>query len=160
MLFRSELDRLFKLVDSGAATDAQKLQLRQQIALHGMIQKGVKGIQTETARALAIFRIPRDGNADVIRKVLDDYGGDNSLVDMARAYTSLDSRAAKNQLIEKSMMSGVKDIWFSTYINGLLSSPVSHAKNVLSGIAFGAYQIPERMIASIYSNVLPDGVRS
>lgn len=155
-----ELDRLFKLVDAGQATDAQKLQLRQQIALHGMIQKGVKGIQTETARALAVFRIPRDGNADVIRKVLDEYGGESSLTDMARSYLSMESRADKNKMIEKSMFSGVKDIWFSTYINGLLSSPVSHAKNVLSGIAFGAYQIPERMIASVYSNVLPDGVRS
>ncbi len=42
------------------ATDADKLMLRQQVAFHGMIQKGVKGIQTETARALAVFRIPRD----------------------------------------------------------------------------------------------------
>lgn len=155
-----ELDRLFKLVDAGQATDAQKLQLRQQIALHGMIQKGVKGIQTETARALAVFRIPRDGNADVIRKVLDEYGGESSLTDMARSYLSMESRAAKNQMIEKSMFSGVKDVWFSTYINGLLSSPVSHVKNIISGFAFGGYQVPERFIASLYSNVLPDGVRS
>ena len=63
-----ELDRLFKLVDSGAATDMDKLKLRQQISLHGMIQKGVKGMQTETARALAVFRIPRSGNADVVRR--------------------------------------------------------------------------------------------
>lgn len=156
----NELDRLFKLVNAGQATDAQKLQLRQQIALHGMIQKGVKGIQTETARALAVFRIKRDGNADIIRKVLDEYGGDNSLTDLARSYLSLESRAAKNQLVEKSMMSGVKDIWFTTYINGLLSSPVSHAKNITSGFGFGAYQVPERFIASLYSNILPDGVRS
>jgi hypothetical protein len=155
-----ELDRLFKLVDAGQATDAQKLQLRQQIALHGLIQKGVKGIQTETARALAVFRIPRDGNADVIRKVLDEYGGENSLTDMARSYLSLESRAAKNQLVEKSMMSGIKDVWMTTWINGLLSSPVSHAKNVISGLAFGVYQMPERFIASLYSNVLPKGVRS
>ncbi len=51
-----ELDRLFKLVDSGMATDVDKLALRQQIAFHGLVQKGVKGIQTETARALAVMR--------------------------------------------------------------------------------------------------------
>jgi hypothetical protein len=154
-----ELDRLFKLVDSGAATDMDKLKLRQQISLHGMIQKGVKGMQTETARALAVFRIPRSGNADVVRRVLDEYGGDKSLTDLARAYLQVDTRAAKNALVEKSMMSGVKDVWMSTYINGLLSSPVSHAKNITANSLFGLYQIPERLVGSFYSNVLPDGVR-
>jgi hypothetical protein len=156
----NELDKLFKLVDSGAATDIDKLKLRQQIALHGLIQKGVKGIQTETARALAVFRIPREGNTDIIRKTLDEYGGDQSLTDLARSYLSIETRAGKNKLVEASMMSGVKDVWFTTYINGLLSSPVSHAKNIVSNAMFGAYQIPERLIASIYSNTLPAGVRS
>jgi hypothetical protein len=156
----NELDKLFKLVNTGMATDSDKLMLRQQIALHGLIQKGVKGVQTETARALAVFRIPRDGNAQVIRQVLDEFGGDNALEDMARSYLSLESRAAQNAMVEKSMMSGVKDVWFTTYINGLLSSGVSHAKNIVSNTMFGLYQIPERMVASLYSNVLPPGVRS
>lgn len=156
----NELDKLFKLVNTGMATDSDKLMLRQQIALHGLIQKGVKGVQTETARALAVFRIPRDGNAQVIRQVLDEYGGEGALQDMARSYLSLESRAAQNSMIEKSMMSGVKDVWFTTYINGLLSSPVSHAKNVVSNTLFGLYQIPERMVAAMYGNVLPIGVRS
>ena len=155
----NELDKLFKLVNTGMATDSDKLMLRQQIALHGLIQKGVKGVQTETARALAVFRIPRDGNAQVIRQVLDEFGGDGALQDMARSYLSLESRAAQNSMIEKSMMSGVKDVWFTTYINGLLSSGVSHAKNIVSNTMFGLYQIPERMVASLYSNVLPTGVR-
>ena len=156
----NELDTLFKKVADGQATDVDKLKLRQQIAFHGLIQKGVKGMQTETARALAVFRIPRDGNAAVVRQVLDEFGGDKALSDMAKSYLLLESRAAKNALVEKSMMSGVKDVWFTTYINGLLSSPVSHAKNVVSNAMFGLYQIPERMIGAFYSNVLPPGVRS
>lgn len=156
----NELDRLFKMVNSGAATDADKLKLRQQIAFHGLVQRGVKGIQTETARALAVFRIPRDGNADIIRRTLDEFGGENSLQDLARSYLALEGRAARNALVEKSMMSGVKDVWQTTYINGLLSSPVSHAKNIISNSLFGLYQIPERMVAAFYSNVLPRGVRN
>jgi hypothetical protein len=155
-----ELDSLFKLVAGGEATDVDKLRLRQQIAFHGLVQKGVKGMQTETARALAVFRIPRDGNAQIVRQVLDEYGGDQALADVARSYLALESQAARNQLIEKSMMSGVKDVWFTTYINGLLSSPVSHAKNIIGNAAFGLYQIPERLIAGFYGNVLPDTVRS
>jgi len=156
----NELDRLFKLVNSGQATDVDKLVLRQQIAFHGLIQRGVKGIQTETARSLAVFRIPRDGNAAIVRQVIDEYGGDQALSDLAKSYLTLESRAAQNALVEKSMMSGVKDVWFTTYINGLLSSPVSHAKNIVSNTMFGLYQIPERLVAAFYGNVLPAGVRS
>lgn len=155
-----ELGRLFGLVNSGQATEAQMLQLRQQISLHGLIQKAVKGVQTETARALAVMRIPRDGNIDAIRQVLDQTGGAESLQDLARAYISLPTTAARNQLIEKSMLSTVKDVWFTTWINGLLSSPVTHAKNMVGNTLFGAYQIPERLVAAFYSNVLPAGVRS
>ena len=156
----NELDKLFKMVDSGMATDVDKLKLRQQIAFHGLIQRGVKGIQSETARSLAVFRIPRDGNAAVVRQVIDEYGGDAALSDMAKSYLTLESRAARNSMVEKSTMSGLKDVWFTTYINGLLSSPVSHAKNVVSNTTFGLYQIPERLMAAFYSNVLPPGVRS
>lgn len=157
-----ELDRLFKLVASGQATDVDKLQLRQQIAFHGTLQKSIKGIQTETARALAIFRIPRDGggNANAIRQILDEYGGDKSLQDLAKSYLSVESRARRNEMVEKSMFSSVKDIWFSTWINGLLSGPTTHSKNILGNSMFGAYQIPERAVASLYSNILPQGVRS
>jgi len=156
----NELDKLFKMVNSGTATDVDKLKLRQQIAFHGLIQRGVKGIQTETARSLAVFRIPRDGNAAAVRQVIDEYGGDAALSDMAKSYLTLESRAARNSMVEKSTMSGLKDVWFTTYINGLLSSPVSHAKNVVSNTTFGLYQIPERLVAAFYSNVLPKGVRS
>jgi hypothetical protein len=155
----NELDRLFKMVNSGQATDVDKLVLRQQIAFHGLIQRGVKGIQTETARALAVFRIPRDGNAAIVRQVIDEYGGDAALSDLAKSYLTIESRAARNALVEKSMMSSVKDVWFTTYINGLLSSPVSHAKNVVSNLTFGLYQMPERLMASMYSNFLPKAVR-
>lgn len=156
----SELDRLFKLVDSGLATDVDKLALRQQIAFHGLVQKGVKGIQTETARALAVMRIPRDGKSQALRQVLDEFGGENALTDMAKSYLSLETRAAKNAMVEKSMMSGIKDVWMTTWINGLLSSPVTHAKNIMSNSLFGLYQIPERLVAGLYSNYLPQKLRA
>ena len=156
----TELDRLFKLVDSGLATDVDKLALRQQIAFHGLVQKGVKGIQTETARALAVMRIPRDGKSQALKQVLDEFGGENALTDMAKSYLSLETRAAKNAMVEKSMMSGVKDVWMTTWINGLLSSPVTHAKNIMSNSLFGLYQIPERLVAGLYSNYLPNKLRA
>lgn len=153
-----ELDRLFKTVADGTASESQKLQLRQQIAFHGLVQRGVKGIQTETARALAVFRIPRDASVDTIRNVLDEYGGENSLVDMANKYMTLNTRAAKNNMVEKSMMSGVKDVWLTTWMNGLLSLPTTHFKNVVGTNFFGLYQIPERAVGGFFS-MMPDRFR-
>jgi hypothetical protein len=104
-----ELGRLFGLVANGQATDIQKLQLRQQVTMHGLIQKAVKGVQSETARALAVMRVPRDAsNIDLIRRTLEEGGGENSLQDLARAYLSAPNQAAKNQIIEKSMFSTAK----------------------------------------------------
>jgi hypothetical protein len=142
-----ELDRLFKMHATGAASDIDKLKLRQQIAFHGLLQKGVKRVQTETARALAVFRIPREGNIDGIRNMLDEFGGEASLNDLTRAYMQLPTQAARNELIEKSMMSSAKDVWLTTWINGMLSSPVTHSKNVLGNGLFTSMQMPERVVA-------------
>jgi hypothetical protein len=155
----SVLEDLFTKVNRGLANEADYLKLKQQIAMHGMIQKSVKGIQSNTARALAIMRVPRDSNTAVIRQILDEGGGVNSMQDLARAYMRSGlSAAGKNKLIEKSMLSSVKDLWFATWINGLLSSPVTHAKNIGGNAAFGVYRMPERMLASAFSK-MPESLR-
>jgi hypothetical protein len=154
-----ELDRLFKKVNAGDATEPELLQLRQQITMHGMIQKSVKGLQSETARALAIMRVPRDANVNLIRQTLEEGGGINSLKDLARAYMSTGlSPAAKSKLLERSMLETVKDVWFTTWINGLLSSPPTHAKNIVGNMGFGIYRMPERMLAGLYGR-MPDSMR-
>ena len=153
------LDEMFTKVNSGLATEVDMLKLRQQITMHGLIQKSVKGLQSDTARALAIMRVPRDSNTQIIRQILDENGSAQSLQDLARAYmrTGL-SQADKNRLLEKGFLSTVKDVWFATWINGMLSSPVTHAKNITSNIAFGLYRIPEQMLATAFSR-MPDALR-
>lgn len=153
------LDDLFTKVNGGLATEADLLQLRQQITYHGMIQKSVKGLQSETARALAIMRVPRDSNPALIRQVLDESGGAGSLEALARAYMRSGlTTATKNRMLEKSTLSTLTDVWFATWINGLLSSPVTHAKNIIGNSAFGLYRMPERMFAAAFSR-MPESTR-
>lgn len=153
------LDNLFTKVNSGDASEADLLQLRQQITYHGMIQKSVKGLQSETARALAIMRVPRDSNPALIREVLDASGGASSLEALARAYMRSGlTTATKNRMLEKSTLSTLTDVWFATWINGLLSSPVTHAKNIIGNSAFGLYRMPERMLAAAFSR-MPEATR-
>jgi hypothetical protein len=153
------LDDMFAKVNKGQAIEEDFLKLRQQITFHGLIQKSVKGLQSNTARALSIMRVPRDSSIIDIRQLLDEGGGVGSLIELAKAYgTNGLSAASKNKLLEKSMLSSVKDLWFATWINGLLSNPTTHAKNIVGNSAFGIYRVPERMLAAAFSR-MPESMR-
>tara|TARA_R110002012_G_scaffold1132_1_gene4714 strand:+ start:711 stop:3740 length:3030 start_codon:yes stop_codon:yes gene_type:complete len=150
-----ELDTQMLKAAQGQATEMDLLKLRQQITLHGLIQKGVKGIQTNTARALAIMRVKRDtSNINVVQKILDETGGANSLQDLARSYIKVQDRSAKNNLLEKTMFNSTVDVWLTTWINGLLSAPTTHAKNIFGNTLFAIYQSPERLVAAGFSKAL------
>ncbi len=150
-----ELDTQMLKAAQGQATEMDLLKLRQQITLHGLIQKGVKGIQTNTARALAIMRVKRDtSNINAVQKILDETGGANSLQDLARSYIKVQDRSAKNNLLEKTMFNSTVDVWLTTWINGLLSAPTTHAKNIFGNTLFAIYQSPERLVAAGFSKAL------
>ena len=138
------------------ANEMDLLKLRQHITLHGLIQKGVKGIQTNTARALAIMRVKRDtSNVDAVQKILDETGGEKSLRDLATNYIkATGNRTRQNKLTEKSMFSSTVDVWLTTWINGLLSAPTTHAKNIIGNSLFAIYQAPERVVAAGFSKAL------
>lgn len=137
-------------------------QFLEQYALSAHVIKQAKAIQSAPAQALAVLNQGRPVvNIDALKNMASDPNVSNGIKEVATAITQMTDDASKAQLIDKVSKVGlVKDLWFSTYINGLLSSPVSHAKNIVSNTAFGLYQIPERMVAALYSNVLPKNVRS
>lgn len=118
-------------------TDADKLAFRAQLELVAQLQAQIKGSQTEIARALASFKIPtRDSNAQSlvagdIRGILDEYGGIEDVADMANAYLQggdLTQRLAVTR--EASKFKKFSDGFYEAWINILLSSPVTHIKNV------------------------------
>ncbi|TWA87130.1 hypothetical protein FBY14_110171 [Azospirillum brasilense] len=148
-----ELDRLAKAVVLPTATDLDKLKFRQQLAFHGALAKSVKGIQSDVARTLAVFRIPRDAGdvaaGEAVRRVLDEYGGEASVRDLATKYLSLSTQGARNKLAEAGMLAKLSDAFLAQFINGLLSSPKTHLVNVASNGVFGGMQILERQLAAV-----------
>lgn len=148
-----ELDRLARVAVLPTATDLDKLKFRQQLAFHGSLSKQVRGIQTDVARTLAVFRIPRDaGDAaagDAVRRVLDEYGGESSVRDLATKYLTLSTQGARNKLAEAGMVARLTDAFLAQYINGLLSSPKTHMVNIASNGVFGGMQIVERQLAAL-----------
>jgi hypothetical protein len=135
----------------GTLTAELASQFQQAVALEGVLLKSARGRQADIARTLGIFSEARQSTAQrgqMLEGLMTETGGIESVFDLANKYTALDSRGARATLSEKTIGGNLKDIWFSTWINGLLSSPVTHAKNVAGNLFFGAYQIPERAVAS------------
>lgn len=149
----AELDRLARVVVAPTATDLDKLKFRQQLAFHGSLSKSVAGVQSDVARTLAVFRIPRDAGdraaGDAVRRVLDEYGGESSVRDLATKYLSLSTQGARNQLAEVGMLARVTDAFLAQFINGLLSSSTTHMVNIASNGVFGGMQIVERQLAAL-----------
>ena len=126
-------------------------QFQQAVALEGVLLKAARGRQADIARTLGVFSQARQSTAmrgQMLESIVSEAGGIESVFDLANKYTALDSRAARANLADKTISGTVKDIWFSTWINGLLSNPTTHAKNIAGNLFFGAYQIPERAVAS------------
>lgn len=136
---------------SGTLTDELASQFAQAVSLEGNLLKAVKGRQVDIARTLGIFSQARTASVErgaQLQAIMNEAGGIDSVFDLANKYTALSSAGARADLAEKAIGGTVKDIWFSTWINGLLSSPVTHAKNIAGNMFFGGLQIPERALAS------------
>jgi hypothetical protein len=145
------------------------VQFQQALAVEGALLKAAKGRQADIARTLGVFSQARTSTAErgaMLDAILTESGGIDtpfaldSVLSVANRYTALDSRAARAELAEKGYTNTAKgwanrflDITTTSWINGLLSSPISHAKNIAGNMFFGAYQIPERMVGSMVGKV-------
>jgi hypothetical protein len=126
----------------------------QAVALEGTLVKAVRGRQADIARTLGIFSQARQSSAqrgEMLDAIMNEAGGIDSVHDFASKYTALSSSSARANLAENgyaSVLSRGTDVWMSTWINGLLSNPTTHAKNIAGNSFFGGLQIPERALAS------------
>ena len=156
------LDTLAQAANSGA--DADILAFHRHLGLHAQLQNQVKGAQTEIARALSAFRIPvggpetqldgtmrafeQLGGIENARAAVDYYnklpktdgtGGVRTRAAFASSLGSKYGRAAKIS----------KDMFYSAYINGLLSGPATHLLNAGSNILFNVWRMGERQFAGV-----------
>ena len=142
-----KLDGLAKIAAEGDKADLSAF--RYQLELVANLQTQVKGAQTEYARTLQSFNIPArspDGNpyisADIaakgqqdFTKLLDDFGGEDSVRTMAMAYNSMEGVSQKTNLargltMKRKIGNAIYEIWQ----HALLTNPISQTKNIVSGI--------------------------
>ena len=149
------LDDLFGQMAAGTLDEQGKLNLRLQLAQHKIIVDQIKGIQTDVARSLNVFKRVKDKgpglNTQDIRSALDELGANQSdqvLFQLATDYLDTPTRAGKNRLIEAGFGAKLRDAWFHTYQANLLNDPQTHAYNLVGGMVFGSLQPLERMLAA------------
>jgi hypothetical protein len=146
-----QLDDLMQKMAAGQLDQAGQLQLRQQMAFHNVITGTMKGVQVDVARSMNVFKRVRDGGPGFapmdIRKILDEVGGEKSLLQIANDYIALPNRKGKNQLIEAGLGQRLRDAWINTWQSNLLSDVAPHAFSFTSGVLNTVRAPVERLVS-------------
>lgn len=127
----------------------------QMFALSGEISKAVEGRTADVGRSLRMFGELRkaSGAGPEIEKYVARQGGQADAAKRAELILHTNSaedvaKMARNRFSLENAPRMAKDIMYATWINGLLSGPRTHMKNIVGNFVFGAWQIPERFVAS------------
>jgi hypothetical protein len=169
-LMNASAENLLTVAKKAAGPNAgavDQYAFRRAMAVHAAIQSEVLGARTETARALAAWKIPVGGGIDkarAIEQMMSTMGGPEASKEMARRLAILAetgaSPSAINRFAEKGWGATTHDAIKEIWINGLLSSPKTHVVNIMSNTGVMAQQIYERAVAGGFRELVGgDGVR-
>jgi len=162
----AKLDELAVKAISGTPDDV--LKYRQQMALTSQLQKILKGVQTETARALQQFSIPTrtkkftNVNLDELNKteLLLELGGEEQIRGMAKAYLTVQTKQGRSKLVEGAgLTTKISEAFSEVFINAILSNPLTHVRNTAGNwITQGIIQLERGIESKLFNNALAGGV--
>ena len=141
---------------NGVETKDLLVQFKIGLALEGNLTRAATGRIRDVSRSLGVLNeaykksATSPERAKLLQDIIDQAGGDKSIDDIGQHYLALNSRGDRASIAEKSLLGNVRDVWYATWVNGLLSSPITHAKNIAGNALFGAWQIPEDMLTAAY----------
>lgn len=152
----TNLTRLAEKAASANATDADLFNFRRAMGMHTAIQNEVIAARTETARALASWRIGAEAGevaqAD-IKAALESFGGSTTASEIAQRIVNLKSMGAAtpgniSKIAEAGFGARLSNAVTEAYIASLLSGPKTHIVNFTSGFTTTAATIAERAAAA------------
>lgn len=161
-IFVSELqktDDLAKAIKQGENTSENLIAFRRQLAVVSGLQSQIKGVQTETARALSQYRMtaktPMEAQVNLAEMIQKSGGADTNeaLVD---AYLNVLENggpdAAATFARNAEQVNGM-DMLYEAWINSLLGSPSTHAVNMLGNTLTINQAVIERYAAASYGAI-------
>lgn len=163
-----QIVQLAKIAEAPTATAADIFNFRRAMAVHYAIQSEVVAARTETARALQSWAIPMGATkarSQAIADLIAGAGGDKAqftgaagIQSLARAVaSSAGNPTAVNTMARELGRGRFGKAMYQVWINGLLSSPKTHAVNILSNSMTSVYAIPERYMAAGISKAFYGG---
>lgn len=156
-----QIVQLAKIAQAPSATAADLYNFRRAMAVHYALQSEVVAARTETARALQAWSIPAGATkarSQAIADLIASGGGAGDLQSLAKAVSNVgDNPTAVNTMARELGRGRFGKALYQVWINGLLSSPKTHAVNILSNAMTSLYAIPERYMSAGISKVFYDG---
>lgn len=163
-LWAATTDKVAELAEAAAKnpSEGNLFAFRKMLDVHDMVQREVLGARASTARALAQWRIPATaaGGAERLRAVqasLDNAGGSAVAQELAARVSALAKAGLVKEMAtvaEKGAFARTRDAVVEAWINGLLSSPATHAANTISNTSVMFQRIAERGTAAQISRLL------
>ena len=157
-------ENLFNLAQKASTgSDEEVAIFARAMSQHRAIQAQVSGLTAEAGRALSSFRIQAksaEGQTRAINEALLAGGGVENMKDIAAQVAAFDNVGQLNVMLKQGATKG--EMVFEAWINGLLSSPTTHAVNALSNAIVAGWSVGERKVASMISkgfgdNAIGDG---
>jgi len=156
-----QLIQLAKKAEAPGATPADLYAFRRSMAVHYAIQSEVVAARTETARALQSWAVPAGATkarSQAIAELIQNGGGADGIQTTAKVIAALEnSPAGLNTVVKEMGRSRFGAALYQVWINGLLSSPKTHAANILSNSVVALWSVPERYMAAGFSNAFYAG---
>lgn len=147
-----QLIQLAKKAESPGATPADLYAFRRSMAVHYAIQSEVVAARTETARALQAWSIPigaTKARSQAIAELIQQGGGADGIQTTAKLIAGMaDNPVGMNTIVKETGRAKFGKALYQVWINGLLSSPKTHAANMLSNSVVALWSVPERYMAA------------
>lgn len=163
-LWASATDKMSQLATEAATSpsEANLFAFRKMLAVHNMIQNEVLGARASIARAQASMRIPVGTSAERLREIqfqLESSGGTEVARELAQAVDKMAKAGMISEMTtaaEKGAFARTTDAVKEAWTLGLLTSPKTHLKNIVSNAAFVPMQMVERSTAAKFAQLLGD----
>ena len=131
--------------------NVSRMAMAQHIELHAAIQAQVKGAKAEIARSLHAMRVMKQAseiNFDEFSDIARQLGNDPASTALAKQLADATGLNEINKLVRKTRWQRFRDVSLEVWINGLLSSPKTHAVNTLSNTVKAIEAGVERFVAA------------
>ncbi len=163
----TKLDELAAKAVAGSSDDI--LKYRQHFALTSELTKILKGVQTETARALQQFSIPTrtkkftNARLDELNRqeLLVEIGGEDNIKMMAQMYLKTSTTKQRLQFTEQAgtINSRISEAVSEVFINAILSNPLTHVRNTAGNwITQGIIQAENKLAARLFGDAKGGGI--